>query len=40
MAVFSEVRKNHVSALCGQNVEFLNVKTVSTAIVTNGDLKG
>jgi len=30
MAVFSGVRKNHVSALCGQNVEFLNVKTVGT----------
>ena len=26
MAVFSEIHTKHVNALCGQNVELLNVK--------------
>ena len=34
-AVFSEIHTNHVNTLCGQNVEFLNVKLV-VHIVTIG----
>ena len=28
MAVFSEIDTEHINALCGQNVELLNVKLV------------
>jgi len=28
MAVFSEIHTKHINTVCGQNVEFLNVKLV------------
>ena len=35
IAVCSEIHKNHVNTLCGQNVELLNVK-LAVHIVTTG----
>jgi len=35
IAVCSEIHTNHINTLCGQNVEFLNVKLV-VYIVTTG----
>ena len=35
MAVCSEIHTKHINALCGQNVELLNVK-LSVHIVTTG----
>ena len=30
IAVYSEIRKKHTNPLCGQNVEFVNVKPGGT----------
>jgi len=30
MAVCSEIHKKHLNTLCGQNVEFLNIKSGGT----------
>jgi hypothetical protein len=30
IAVFSEIRTKHINTLCGQNVEFVNVKPGGT----------
>ena len=35
MAVCSEIHTKHINALCGQNVEFVNVK-LEVHIVTTG----
>jgi len=35
MAAFSEIHTKHINTLCGQNVEFFNVKLV-VHIVTTG----
>ena len=35
MAVCSEIHTKHINTLCGQNVEFVNVKLV-VRIVTSG----
>ena len=35
MAVCSEIHTKHINTVCGQNVEFLNVKLV-VRIVTTG----
>ena len=35
MALCSEIHRKHINALCGQNVELLNVKLV-VHIVTTG----
>ena len=35
MAVCSEIHTKHINTLCGQNVEFLNVK-MAVHIVTTG----
>ena len=35
MAVCSEIHKKHINTLCGQNVDFVNVKLV-VRIVTTG----
>jgi hypothetical protein len=35
IAVFSEIRTKHIYALCGQNVEIVNVKLV-VRIVASG----
>jgi len=34
IAVCSEVHKKHINALCGQNVELLNVKLVVHMVTT------
>jgi hypothetical protein len=39
IAACSEIHTKHINALCGQNVELLNVKLV-VHIVTNGPFKG
>jgi len=35
MAIYSEIQTKHINTLCGQNVEFVNVKLV-VHIVTTG----
>jgi len=35
IAVFSQIHTKHINTLCGQNVEFVNVKLV-VHIVTTG----
>ena len=34
MAVCSEIHTQHINTLCGQNVEFLNVKRGGTKVIT------
>ena len=36
MAVSSEIHTKHINALCGQNVELLNVVRLVVHIVTTG----
>jgi hypothetical protein len=38
-AVFSQIHTKHINALCGQNVELLNVK-LTVHIVTSGLYRG
>jgi hypothetical protein len=34
IAVFSEIHTKHIDVLCGQNVEFVNVKLVVHIVTT------
>jgi len=40
IALCSQIHTKHINTLCGQNVEFLNVKPAGTRSVSLGGFKG